>query len=114
MKGKGSPGAGGGQNGDLLITVKLIKDPKFERRGDDIYFNHPLDAITAILGGNISVEGFDKTVSMNIPEGTDSNKLFRMKGMGVPHFDNPEVRGDALCEWFYKHQKISPTRKKKY
>jgi curved DNA-binding protein len=113
MKGKGSPGAGGGQNGDLLITVKLTKDPKFERRGDDIYFNHLLDAITAILGGNISVEGFDKTVSMNIPEGTDSNKLFRMKGMGIPHFDNPEERGDAYVRMVLQTPKNLTDQEKK-
>lgn len=113
MKGKGSPGTGGGQSGDLLITVRLIKDQKFERRGDDIYFNHPLDAITATLGGAISVEGFDKTVTMNIPEGTDSNKLFRMKGMGVPHFDNSEIRGDAYVRMVLQTPKNLSDEEKK-
>ncbi len=98
MKGKGSPGAGGGVSGDLLITVKLLNHPVFERRGDDIYFNHALDATTAILGGSVSVKGFDKTVSMNIPAGTDSNKVFRLKGMGVPSFENPDIRGDAYVK----------------
>lgn len=98
MKGKGSPGVGGGAAGDLLITVKLLNHPVFERRGDDLYFNHALDATTAILGGSVSVKGFDKTVSMNIPAGTDSNKVFRLKGMGVPSFENPEIHGDAYVK----------------
>jgi curved DNA-binding protein len=98
MKGKGSPGAGGGTSGDLLITVKLLDDPHFERRGDDLHFNHYLDVVPAILGGRISVKTFDKTVSMDIPPGTDSNKIFRLKGMGIPHFDDPSVRGDAYVK----------------
>ena len=98
MKGKGSPGAGGGAAGDLLITVKLLNHPLFERRGDDLHFNHALDATTAILGGSVSVKGFDKTVSMNIPAGTDSNKVFRLKGMGIPSFENPAIHGDAYVK----------------
>jgi curved DNA-binding protein len=95
MKGKGSPGMGGGENGDLLIKVKLVKDPVYERRGDDLYFNHNLDSTTATLGGKISIKSFDKTVSMDIPAGTDSNKVFRLKGMGMPLFEDPITRGDA-------------------
>ena len=98
MKGKGSPGIGGGDNGDLLITVKLTKEPVFDRKGDDLYFDHSLNVITAILGGKVSVKGFDKTISMEIPEGTDSNKIFRLKGMGMPIFENPENRGDAYVK----------------
>jgi curved DNA-binding protein len=75
--------------------VRLAKDPGFERRGDDLYFDQPLDVITAILGGKISIKSFDKTVSMGIPAGTDSNKIFRLKGMGMPVFENPTTRGDA-------------------
>ena len=98
MKGKGSPGSGGGENGDLLITVRLAKDPLFERKSEDLYFEQTLDVITAIIGGKISIKGFDKTVSMNIPEGTDGNKVFRLKGMGMPVFENPTVRGDAYVK----------------
>jgi curved DNA-binding protein len=95
MKGKGSAGSGGGASGDLLITVRIISDPHFERRGDDLYFDQHLDVIVAVLGGKISIQGFDKTLSMSIPAGTDSNKVFRLKGMGMPVFENPEERGDA-------------------
>ena len=96
MKGKGGQGAAGA--GDLLITVKIIPDPKFERRGDDLYFDQHLDAITATIGGKILIQGFDKTVSMKIPEGTDSNKVFRLKGMGVPKFEDPSEHGDAYVK----------------
>ncbi len=95
MKGKGSPGVGGGAYGDLLITVRLGKDPVYEIKGDDLHFDQVQDAITATLGGKVSVKGFDKTITMEIPEGTDTNKIFRLKGMGMPLFENPENRGDA-------------------
>ncbi len=98
MKGKGSPGSGGADSGDLLITVRVATDPKFERRGNDLYFDQHLDAIVATLGGKISIQGFDKTVAMNIPAGTDSNKVFRLKGMGVPTFEDPSIRGDAYVK----------------
>jgi curved DNA-binding protein len=95
MKGMGSPGYNGGAKGDLLITVNLSKDPVFDRKGNDLYFDHALDALTAILGGKISVRGFDKSVTIDIPPGTDSNKVFRLKGMGMPIFEDPSTRGDA-------------------
>jgi curved DNA-binding protein len=95
MKGKGSAGSGGASSGDLLINVRIKPDPHYERRGDDLYFDQQLDVITATLGGKISIKAFDKTLSMNIPPGTDSNKVFRLKGMGMPVFESPDVRGDA-------------------
>lgn len=113
MKGKGSPGIGGGTSGDLHITVRIAKDPVFERKGDDLYFDQPLDAITAILGGKVSIKGFDKTVSMDIPEGTDSNKTFRLKGMGMPLFENFDTRGDAYIRMIIRVPKNLTDEQKK-
>jgi curved DNA-binding protein len=95
LKGKGSPGYAGGENGDLLITIQLAPHHKFEVKGNDLYFDQPLDIYTAILGDKISVQGIDKAVMMPIPAGTDSHKTFRLKGMGMPVFGKPDVRGDA-------------------
>ncbi|RKR82994.1 curved DNA-binding protein [Mucilaginibacter gracilis] len=95
LKGKGNPGYNGGENGDLLITVHLAPHPRFELKGNDLYFDQPLDVYTAILGGKVTVNGIDKAVNMNIPAGTDSHKTLRLKGMGMPVFNKPEERGDA-------------------
>ena len=95
MKGKGRPGHNGGAAGDLLITIHLADNPLFKRKGNDLYFDQLVDVITAILGGKINVNTYGKVIRMGIPEGTDSNKTFRLKGMGVPIFENPETRGDA-------------------
>lgn len=95
LKGKGEPGRNGGDNGDLLITVHILPNNKFERKENDLYFDQPVDLYTAVLGGKIAVQGINKTVHMTIPAGTDSNKTFRLKGLGMPHYKNPEQQGDA-------------------
>jgi curved DNA-binding protein len=98
MKEKGGPGANGGPAGDLFITIHVRKDEVYERRGDDLYFDHPLDAFTAILGGKIPVHTIDKTLNINIPPGTDSGKVFRLKGMGMPNYKDARQRGDSYVK----------------
>ncbi|MBS1586245.1 MAG: J domain-containing protein [Bacteroidetes bacterium] len=98
MRGKGDDGYNGGANGDLFIRIQVLPHPRFERRGNDLYFEQALDVYTAILGGKIAVNAIDKTVQMNIPEGTDSDKVFRLKGMGMPDYENPKQRGDAYVK----------------
>ena len=95
MKEKGGAGMNGGPNGDLFITIHVQKHPRFERKGDDLYFDQPLDAYTAILGGKLAVQTIDKVIKINIPEGTDSDKVFRLKEMGMPEYSNPKQRGDS-------------------
>ncbi|MGI4749764.1 MAG: DnaJ C-terminal domain-containing protein [Janthinobacterium lividum] len=95
LKGKGEAGRGGGANGDLLITMHILPNNKFERKENDLYFDQILDVYTAVLGGKIAVQGINKTVNMTIAAGTDSNKTFRLKGLGMPHYKDPEQFGDA-------------------
>lgn len=95
LKGKGEPGRNGGPDGDLLITIHILPNNKFERKDNDLYFDQPIDLYTAVLGGKIPVQGISKTVNMPIPAGTDSNKTFRLKGLGMPHYKDPEKFGDA-------------------
>jgi curved DNA-binding protein len=112
MKGKGSEGINGGENGDLLISIVVGEHPKFKRKENDLYFDNDLDIYTAVLGGKVSVQTMDKTIQMNIPEGTDSDKTFRLKGMGMPLYENPEVRGDAFVRMVIKTPKnLSPKEK---
>ncbi len=95
LKGKGEAGRGGGANGDLLITMHILPNNKFERKENDLYFDQPIDIYTAVLGGKIAVQGINKTVNMTIAAGTDSNKTFRLKGLGMPIYKDPEQFGDA-------------------
>ena len=98
MKGKGSPGRNGGEPGDLHITFNLIKHPLFEVKGNDLHFEEPLDLFTALLGGKQEIKIFNKTVKIPIPEGTDSGKIFRLNGLGMPFYNKSEVRGDAYVK----------------
>lgn len=95
LKGKGAQGPNGGEPGDLLLTINIPPDPRIERRGDDLYFDQPVDMLTATLGGKAPVRTMDKTISMNIPAGTDSGKTFRLKGMGMPVYGKENTHGDA-------------------
>ncbi len=95
MKDKGGKGSNGGANGDLYITIHIQKHPLFDRKGDDIYFNQSLDVYTAILGGKLTVNTIDNPIKITIPPGTDSDKTFRLKGMGMPRYDEPGQRGDS-------------------
>ena len=100
MKEKGGPGMNGGPNGDLFITIHVQKHPRFERKGDDLYFDQAIDAFTAILGGKITVQAIDKPIKLNIPAGTDSDKTFRLKEMGMPRYSDPHQRGDSYVRVF--------------
>jgi len=102
MKGKGGPGGNGGPAGDLLITIHVQKDTLYERRGNDLYFDQPLDVYTAILGGKLAVHTIDKTLNISIPAGTDSDKVFRLKGMGMPLYNDAAQRGDSYVRVMIK------------
>jgi curved DNA-binding protein len=95
LKSKGGEGANGGPAGDLLITIHIAKHARYEVKGNDIYFDQPVDLYKAVLGGKIPVQLIDKQIMMDIPAGTDSDKKFRLKGMGMHLFDQPDTRGDA-------------------
>jgi curved DNA-binding protein len=98
MKGKGAPGANGGPNGDLYITIHIARHPHFERKGDDLYFDQPMDVFTAILGGKLPIRTIDRTLNINIPAGTDSDKVFRLKETGMPNYDTPTRHGDTYVK----------------
>lgn len=96
LKGKGSSTAKGGPRGDLLLTILVEMPENYERKGNNLYYNHPVNLYTAVLGGETVVNTFAGKAKLNIPAGTSSGKLFRLKGMGMPDFNNKSKRGDLL------------------
>jgi curved DNA-binding protein len=95
LSGQGAQGPRGA--GDLYLKVTVRPHPKYERDGDDLRLDQPVDFFTALLGGDVKVSTIDKTVKLTIPPETDSGKIFRLKGLGMPKLNNPKKRGDLYA-----------------
>jgi curved DNA-binding protein len=95
VAGEGGPGIGGGKRGDLYLLIKVAPNGRFERRGDDLYLTAQTDLYTMLLGGEtrVTVMG-GKTLTLNIPAGTQNGKTFRVSGQGMPRLRAPTTRGD--------------------
>jgi molecular chaperone DnaJ len=96
LKGKGEAGIGGGPAGDLIVTTRVGKSPVYDRRGADLVVDVPLGYSTAALGGEVQVPTPDGPVSLKVPGGTESGKLFRIRGRGAPKL-NGGGKGDVLA-----------------
>lgn len=92
LSGQGAAGLRGA--GDLYLKVEVMPHPKFERDGDDLRLDQPVDFFTALLGGEVKVAAIDKEVQLTVPPESDSGKTFRLKGLGMPRLGNPKKRGD--------------------
>lgn len=115
MKEKGSPGVNGGPPGDLIIDVHIAPHATYKLKGNDLHFDQPLDFKTAVLGGKMNVAIFSKVLSIPIPEGTDSGKIFRLKGLGMPLPNNATEKGDAYVKVMVQVPKnLSPEQKKSF
>ncbi len=83
LAGQGQPGYNGQTNGDLIITVKVMPDQNFERKGNDIYTSVTVSFIDAMKGAKTQVKTLTKTVSLSIPAGTQPGTKMRLKGQGL-------------------------------
>ena len=95
LKGKGTPGLRGGDHGDALVEIHVRPHPKFKRLGSDILLELPITIDEAVLGGKIEVNTVSGRVSLQIPKGTSSGRIFRLKGKGVRNSADGSV-GDQL------------------
>ena len=98
LGGEGEAGVRGGTAGDLYIFLSLEPHPFFQREGADLYCRVPISMVTAALGGAVevpTVEG-DKT-KVKVPEGTQSQKRFRLTGKGMPILRS-RARGDMYVQ----------------
>jgi curved DNA-binding protein len=98
MAQEGGPGTAGGEAGDLYLRIRVAPDPRFERRGDDLYITVPMDLYTAVLGGEVPVPTLNGSVILTIPDGTQNGRRFRIRGKGMPHLRQPEQHGDLYAE----------------
>ncbi|RMX02891.1 molecular chaperone DnaJ [Allofranklinella schreckenbergeri] len=94
--GNGEPGSNGGPPGDLYIEVRVKPHDIFERDGDDLHCTVPVSMTTAALGGEIEVPTLSGKAAIDIPEGTQPGKQFRLRGKGIKGLRS-SVAGDLYC-----------------
>lgn len=98
IAGKGGDGVAGGTRGDLYLRIKVAPHPTFERRGEDLYCEVPVDIYKAVLGGEVKVSTPKGEVMLKIPPETQGGKTFRLRGQGMPYLRNPGRHGDLYAK----------------
>lgn len=98
MKGEGMPGNAGGQPGDLYLVVKIKPHKFYELKDGQLYSNIPIADWEAALGGEIDVPTLDGKISMKIPPGTGSGRVFRVRNQGFPALNDSKARGDYFVK----------------
>lgn len=97
LNGQGQAGLRGGPPGDLYVTVHVRPHELFKRDGDDIYCQIPLTFSQASLGATIEVPTLNGNHTLEIPPGTQTGTVFKLKGQGVPHLGR-RGQGDQLVQ----------------
>ncbi len=94
--GNGEPGVNGGPPGDLFIEIRLKKHEVFERDGDDLHCEVSIPMTTAALGGEVEVPTLKGSATIDLPEGTQSGKQFRLRSQGIKGVRSSSA-GDLYC-----------------
>ena len=94
--GNGEPGTNGGPAGDLYIEIRIKQHDIFERDGDDLHCTVPVSMTTAALGGAIEVPTLGSKAEIELPEGTQHGKTFRLRGKGIKGIRST-YPGDLYC-----------------
>lgn len=95
IRGEGEAGTAG--RGDLYVIMEVRPHPIFERQHNDIFTDIEIPLTKAILGAKVEVPTLNGKVEMKIPEGTQSGKIFRLKGKGIPDLHS-HILGDELVK----------------
>ncbi len=96
LAGKGEPGMNGGPPGDLYVEIHLKQHAVFQRDGDDLHCEIPIGFTTAALGGEVEVPTLNGKANLEIGEGTQSGKTYRLRGKGIKGVRS-SYPGDLYC-----------------
>src|SRR3954449_4362524 len=99
LSGRGAAGPRGGANGDLYVHVRVAPHERFERSGYDLVEELHVPMTQAALGAHIKYTTLDGEEDLVVPGGTQTGRVFRLRGRGVPHV-NDRGRGDLLVRVF--------------
>ena len=97
LSGEGEAGRNGGPPGDLFVEIRLNPHKLFTREGADLSCEVPISFATATLGGEVELPTLDGHVSLKVPAGTQSGKVFRLRGKGVIQVRDPR-KGDLFAK----------------
>ncbi len=97
MEGEGNAGLRGGPPGDLIVHIEEEKHDIFERRGDDVLMVLPVSFAKAALGGDVTIPTLTGNATLKIAAGTQSGRILRMRGKGIPHLRSSGI-GDQLVQ----------------
>lgn len=95
LNGEGEAGTSGGGRGDLYVRFRVAPDDRFERVGDDLVTWAEVPMTAAALGGEVTIETIDGDERVEVPAGTQSGAVFRLRGRGVPR-RNGRGRGELI------------------
>ena len=94
LKGLGRSSIEGGTKGDLYLNIHILQHPFYEIEDGELFYNLDVDLYTAVLGGKEEIKTLDgKKISINIPEGTESENILRLKSLGLKKANG---RGDLF------------------
>lgn len=105
VSGKGNMGARGGVPGDLIVVIEEVEHEHLKRDGMHLFYDHYVNFADAALGTQIEVPTIDGKAKVKIEPGTQSGKVLRLKGKGLPDI-NTYGRGDILVNinvWTPQH-----------
>ena len=98
ITGKGATGKGGGPNGDLLITIKILSNDNVIRTGDNLQLEIKVDLYKALLGGEATLSFFGGNLKVKIPPESQNGKILMLKKQGMPKYSSPSDRGDLFVK----------------
>lgn len=98
LSGEGESGGVGGVNGDLYVSVSIKPHAIFKREGVDLTCTVPISYASLVLGGELEVPTLNGRAKLKIPAGTQSGKMFRLRGKGVKNVRNAGFVGDLYCQ----------------
>jgi len=98
LKGQGGDGVNGGPRGDLFISFSIKPDPRFVRKGNNLYTQIEIDLPTALLGGETIVDTLTGKINVKIKPETQNGAKVRLKGKGFPIYKKDGEFGDLYAE----------------
>jgi len=113
LRGKGDAGQGGAPAGDLRVVFEVQDDELFQRHGDDLLIDVPMSPVDLMLGTKVQVPTLEGKVSLKVPAGTQSHKIFRMRNKGIPHVNRPGSGDQLVRVLAWTPEKLDKEMKKK-